>query len=286
MNPESQSANSLTNTQYWDSVWANREVPLPLNPNQKGLNGVVPRSYHDYFQRIFRSIDVKPEDLLCEAGCGGSIFLPYFRQQFDLIAEGLDNSKEGCSLSDAVANQCGIQTPIHFGDVFDPPEHLLERYRIVVSFGLAEHFKPTTTVINALKKLVQPSGYLITQVPNMHGAVGLLQRLVDPGVYNVHVPLSPTELADAHRACGLQIIDARHLMTACFSVVNFSGPDSRVSARVGLRLTSWLSKAIWIIEGLGIPSVPNGLTSPFVFVVAQKSARAPDNIFVNKSNEF
>jgi hypothetical protein len=273
MDAEKQVVGSLTDTQYWDGVWADRAVPYPLDPNQKGLNGYVARSYHRYFEAVFRSIGVKAGDMLCEAGGGGSIFLPYFRREFGLIAEGLDNSQEGCALSEAIARQCGIQTPVYCGDVFKPPENLLERYRVVVSFGLAEHFRPTATIISALMTLVQPSGYLITQVPNMHGAVGLLQRLVDPSVYSVHVPLSPSELAAAHRECDLRVLDARHLMTACFSVVNFSGRGSRIPARFGLRLASWLSKAIWIIEGLGLPPIPNGVTSPFVFVVAQKAAR-------------
>ena len=266
------SLTALTDVSYWDGVWTKRAVPDPLDPAIKGLNGTVPRAYHRYFQETFRKLQIKPGDLLLEAGCGGSAYLPYFCAQFGLAAEGLDNSEEGCALSRAIANKSGIPTPIHQGDLFRPPEHMRERYRVVISFGLVEHFEPTTTAISALAALVQPGGYLITQVPNMHGAMGLLEKLINPPVYNVHVPLSPKELAGAHRACGLEVVDSRYLMTACFSVLNFNGPGSRVAPRVGLRLTSWLSKAIWSIEALGFPAIPNGITSPFVFVVARKSA--------------
>jgi 2-polyprenyl-3-methyl-5-hydroxy-6-metoxy-1,4-benzoquinol methylase len=268
---------SLTDTNYWDRTWANRTVPNPLDPSQGTLNGTVARSFHRFFERVFGSLDVKPGDLLLEAGCGGSVFLPYFCKQFGLAAEGLDNSEEGCGLSQAISEKSAITTRIVLGDVLNPPESLSERYRVVFSLGLAEHFQPTTDIVAALKALVQPSGFLITIVPNMHGAMGLLQRLVDPSVYAVHVPLSPRELADAHRSCGLEVVEASHLMTVNFSVLNFSGPRSRVPARVGLRIASWASKAIWTFEKI-FPQIPNGITSPFVAVVARKQASSPSTI--------
>jgi SAM-dependent methyltransferase len=264
---------SLTDTQYWDRTWANQVIPDPLDPAQKGLNGVLSRSLHQFFDSLFQSLDARPGDLLLEAGCGGSVFLPYFRNRFGFAAEGLDNSEEGCQLSEAIAAKSGIETPIFLGDVLNPPEHLVNRYKIVWSAGLVEHFRPTTAVLSALTSLLQPSGYLITLVPNMHGAVGALQRLIDPAVFALHVPLSPETLAAAHHACGLQISIARYLMTAYFSVLNFDGPDCRVPKRVGLRVASWTSKAIWICERLGLPSIPNRITSPYVAVVARKAQR-------------
>jgi 2-polyprenyl-3-methyl-5-hydroxy-6-metoxy-1,4-benzoquinol methylase len=262
---------SLTDTEYWDRTWAHRVIPDPLDPVQKGLNGVLSRSLHQFFASIFRSIDVSPGDLLLEAGCGGSVFLPYFSKHFGFVAEGLDNSQEGVQLSEAIAAKSGIAAPIFLGDVLHPPEHLVNRYKIVFSMGLAEHFRPTTAVLSALTAFLQPSGHLITFVPNMHGAVGLLQRLIDPAVFSMHVPLSPESLAAAHRACGLQITTARHLMTACFSVLNFSGPSSRIPERIGLRAASWTSKVFWVCESLGVPSMPNRITSPYVVVVAHKA---------------
>jgi hypothetical protein len=91
-------------------------------------------------------------------------------------------------------------------------------------------------------------------------------------VYRVHVPLSPAQLAQAHRDCGLAVHTAVHLMTANFSVVNFSGPHSRVPPRLGLRLASWASKAVWSLQRIGMPELPNGWTSPYVVVAAQRTA--------------
>jgi hypothetical protein len=267
-------AESLTDPHYWDKTWAGRTIPPPLDWRGRGLNATVPRRWHRFFSQAFASLGIGPGDRLLEAGCGGSVFLPYFVTEHGLAAEGLDNSPEGCELSGAIARRSGIFTPIHFGDVLHPDASLLGRYRAVFSLGLAEHFVPTTSIINALSVFLQPSGWLITVVPNMHGTVGMLQKLVDPGVYGIHVPLSPTELAEAHRACSLSVLSAQHLMTANFSVVNFSGPGSRMPPGIGLRLTSWTNKLIWSLERAGLPEMPNRWMSPYVVVVAQRAITA------------
>jgi cyclopropane fatty-acyl-phospholipid synthase-like methyltransferase len=207
---------------------------------------------------------------MLEAGCGGSVFLPYFAKEYGLSAEGIDNSLEGCELSNAIARQSGIATPIHYGDILDPPESMRAQYRMVFSCGLAEHFSPTTSIVRALTAFLRPDGCLITIVPNMHGLVGALQNLINPRVYDLHVPLSPSELSAAHRSCGLSVLDARHIMTVNFSVVNFAGSHSRIPERLGLRLASWTSKAVWSLQRAGLPELPNGWTSPYVAVVARQ----------------
>jgi 2-polyprenyl-3-methyl-5-hydroxy-6-metoxy-1,4-benzoquinol methylase len=267
---------ALTDTGYWDRTWAHRTIPEPLNPHATGLNGTVARYWHSFFGRAFRLAGICSGDRLLEAGCGGSVFLPYFASEYQLAAEGLDNSPEGCELSNAISRKSGIQTPIHSGDVLQPPQPLRGRYKLVFSLGLAEHFYPTTSIIKALVLFLEPGGLLITAVPNMHGLVGALQRVVDPAVYRVHVPLSPAELAHAHRSCGLSVLSATHGMTANFSVVNFSGPGSRVAPAVGLRLASWTSKIVWSLERIGLAEIPNAWTSPYVVVVARQSNSADE----------
>lgn len=269
MNPEK--ITPLTDVAYWDRTWAQRAVPAPLNPDPPGLNGEVPRRWHGFFAGLFARLGIAPGDRLLEAGAGGSVFLPYFAQRFGLLADGIDNSPEGCELSQAIAARAGTANQIMLGDVFDPPAGLCARYRVVFSMGLAEHFRPTTAIIAALARFLEPGGWLVTAVPNMHGLPGALQRVIDPVVFAAHVPLSPAQLAHAHQACGLAIVEARHLMSVNLSVLNFDGPHSRVPARIGLRAASWLSKALWIMERAGLPERPNRITSPWVTVVARAS---------------
>lgn len=118
---------SLTDSDYWDRTWSGRTIPEPLDPHGRGLNSTLPRRWHRFFSQSFASLGIRAGDRLLEAGCGGSVFLPYFVREYGLDAEGLDNSSEGCELSEAIAKQSGILTPIHFGDVLQPPAPLLRR---------------------------------------------------------------------------------------------------------------------------------------------------------------
>ena len=259
----------LTDVAYWDRNWASRPAPDPLDPARPGLNGTMSRSLHRFFERFFVKLAVKPGDLIVEAGSGGSIILPYFKTQFQLRAEGIENSPVGTETSRAIAAKSGVETPIHDADLFKLPPHLLQRYDIVFSYGLVEHFLPTTLILDQLKSIARPGGHLVTLIPNMRGVVGWLQKVANPEVFAIHVPLSAAELAQAHRDSGLEVIEYGYIMTVNFSAINFAG-SGRLLSGAGPRLASWGSKLVWLAESLRFPEMPNALTSPYAFVIARK----------------
>ena len=260
-----------TNPDYWDRVWSDRPVNDPMDPQAPGLNGAVARAWHKLFSDLFMGWQIGHGARIVEVGCGGSTVLPYFAKVFGLDAHGLDYSATGCLLSEAIAQKARVTTEIHCGDVFDVPNGLKDSFDVVYSAGLAEHFFPTEKIVSALGDLARPGGYILTIVPNMHGIVGLSQRLVSPSVYRVHTPLDPNELAEAHRRSGLAVLEAGHFMTANFSVINFESEDKRVPTNIGLRLASWASKSIWLCESFGLPEIRNRLTSPYVLCTARKN---------------
>jgi SAM-dependent methyltransferase len=252
---------ALTNDAYWDASWTHRAVPAPLDPHAPGLNGTVPRAYHAFFAEMFTVAGIQPGDSIMEVGCGGSQFLPYLARAWKLEARGIDYSTEGCKLAEAIARNAGIAVTVEMADVFGK---VTKQSRFVYSCGLVEHFRPTETIIGALHEWCD--GYLLTMVPNMNGLPGWLQRLVQPEIFAAHVPLTPAELAEAHEVCGLEVLRVGYFMAANFSVVNPTG--NRFGGSV-LRGMSWMSKAIWILQRLGLPVPENRLTSPHVYVLAR-----------------
>jgi SAM-dependent methyltransferase len=228
----------LTHAGYWDRVWDGHSVSRPLDPNDRTLNNFMNLELHQFFQRVFRRIiPSNCEGIqLIELGCGGST----------------------------------IPADIRLGDMFDPPHDMIGAFDVVFSSGLVEHFSPTTDVIEVSVRFCKPGGHLITLVPNLAGALGFLQRLLNKPVYDLHVPLSLDDLVQAHRDCGLDIVDFGLIGTVNFSVLNFSGPQSRVSPRIGLRLASWTSKIVWIMRRIGMPDMPNRLFSPYIACIAKK----------------
>ena len=259
----------LTDVAYWDRNWATRPSPDPLDPESPGLNGTRERSLHRFFTSAFAKLAVKPGDLIVEAGSGGSVILPYFKTQFGLRAEGIENSPVGAETSLNIAAKSGVETPIHAADLFDLPENLLQRYDVVFSYGLVEHFRPTTLILDQLRAVARPGGHLVTLIPNMRGLMGWFQQIANREVFDIHVPLSASELAQAHRDSGLEVIGYGYIMTVNFSAINFTGRETLIS-RIGPRLASWSSKLVWLAELLGCPEIPNSLTSPYAFVLARK----------------
>jgi hypothetical protein len=64
-------------------------------------------------------------------------------------------------------------------------------------------------------------------------------------------------------------VEAGYFMTANFSAINFQGRRGAIGW-AGPRLAAWSSKAFWLLERFGIPEMPNPITSPYAYVLAQK----------------
>lgn len=267
MSNEISLADSLTDSKYWDGVWVGREIPKPMPFSAPGLNGTISREFHGMFQNMFRACGLQHGDSICELGCGGSIYLPYFRREFGFDTSGVDFSPEGCALSRAIFAQAGLEGHIVQGDVFAEPT---QQFDIVFSAGLAEHFRPTRRIVSAMARWVRPGGHLLTLVPNMNGACGFLQRLINPDIYGLHVPLTPDELSDAHRSAGLDVMSSSYFMSVNFSVVNTTG--GRIPQSLAVRSLWWPTKLLWSLERIGLKFPPNRLTSPYVAVLAKKPA--------------
>jgi hypothetical protein len=76
----------LTDSEYWDRTWAGRTIPQPFDPRDGGLNATVPRRWHRFFSQTFGVLGIQAGDRLLKAGCGGSVFLPYFANAHGLAA--------------------------------------------------------------------------------------------------------------------------------------------------------------------------------------------------------
>jgi hypothetical protein len=99
----------------------------------------------------------------------------------------------------------------------------------------------------------------------------LLQRVVDRRTFELHVPLTPDALAEAHRACGLTPVAWGHLGTLNLGVINLSRWATRPLAH---RLLTWMlagaSMGVWSLERLFGAELPSGPISPVAYCVARK----------------
>lgn len=204
---------------YWDRVWGTLPAPGSFDPEGRGCAHRRDRE----FARIFNDAltDLPASSVVLEAGAADSSVLPYFARLGHRIV-GVDYSEIGC---DRLRVRLGpYAAEVICCDIFNAPAAALGRADLVFSIGLVEHFTDTSKCLAALAALVRPGGRLLTIIPNMRGAVGLLQRLVAPSVYAVHVPLSVAELRTAHENAGAKVQRAEYLMATEFGVVNYNEP--------------------------------------------------------------
>jgi hypothetical protein len=144
----------------------------------------------------------------------------------------------------------------------------------VYSSGVAEHFIPTERCLAAFAGFLKPGGKMITIIPNMTGSVGLLQKICNRAVFDVHVPMTAEELRQAHEKAGMRVEFCRYFLSSGFGIANVSGLDENlVSTRIKKQLIKGLhgaSALTWMLEDRTRPFPATRFFSPFVVCFAEK----------------
>jgi len=235
--------------EYWDGLWTDAALPEPIDHTDADFRNRPERVMAEYLHGCLGDLD--PGSRLLEVGCARSPWLPYFAHRYGFRVTGLDYSEPGCAAERRVLRRAEVDGEVIEADMFDPPPELLGSFDVVVSFGVIEHFAKTTSALSAIGSLTKPGGLVITTVPNMTGAIGWLQRQLNPAVFDIHVPLDAPALAHAHRLADLQVERSDYLLSTNFGVVNLHGlsPSRRNRlAAAGLLHLTRLSKLAWITE--------------------------------------
>jgi SAM-dependent methyltransferase len=206
---------------YWDRAWERDDHQSEVvTPDATSIWAHRDQLYH----KVIRRLVGPPAHLsVVEVGCARSAWLPYFAREFHATVAGLDYSALGATQAAARLQQAGIAGDVRCADLFDPPPDWSGAFDLAVWFGVAEHFEETTQAVRAAARLLKPGGLLITQIPNMSGLAGWLQRVCNRPVYDIHVPHTRDGLQAHHAAAGLDVICAEYLVPVDFCVVEMGG---------------------------------------------------------------
>jgi 2-polyprenyl-3-methyl-5-hydroxy-6-metoxy-1,4-benzoquinol methylase len=212
----------LAGRPYWETQWRTR-----------GSARLRHLSYFRYsFGRLLAE-HVKPGEVVCEIGCGGSIWLPFLARR-GAEAWGIDYSATGIALASENLSRAGATAKLVEADLFDGTPLPPAQFDLIYSLGFLEHFADGAGVVARIAEFLRPGGVLITLVPNFVGVWGAVQRGVDPEVYAVHVPYTPAALDEAHARGGLRtLVAARYFGGFGPLVVNYSGRLRRFPSPVG-----------------------------------------------------
>jgi SAM-dependent methyltransferase len=258
--------------EYWDATWEDEQSSPEIDPRSSSIWAHRDQRFHAAFQRL---IDTRSPSIL-ELGCARSRWLPYFAKEFGATVAGLDYSPLGAAQAAASLRRAGVDGEVRCADLFDPPADWRNAFDVVVWFGVAEHFNDATGAIRAASAFLKPGGLLITEIPNMVGAIGLLQRWFNKPVYDIHVPHSRESLSHHHAAAGLDLVYANYVLPTDFCVIEMKGaPEGvirSVQERVLYLLRLFTGCVWWLDRRLSLPA-PRW-TSGFVLVAARRPAEA------------
>ncbi|UEG52879.1 class I SAM-dependent methyltransferase [Mucilaginibacter daejeonensis] len=192
-------SNELTDRNFWANYWESKT----------GLAVEVPANYT--FHRLFK-------DLLSSKGFCTAIELGGFPGYYAIFLKkyfGLDTSLFDFYVHQPIlkevlaANQLkDDDIKVIEGDLFTyQPE---EKYDLVLSCGLIEHFNDTKDVIARHLPFLKPGGTLFITLPNFTGVNGWVQRSYDMDNYNKHniSSMDPVKLAQYCKELGLKEVSS------------------------------------------------------------------------------
>ena len=261
---------------HWDHVWEAENFAAEIDPRSTSLWAHRDLIFHRVITNCLaahRSTGAQVSPRLLELGCAQSAWLPYFAREHEAQIAGLDYSEIGAEQSRARLQRVGIPAEIRCADLFEPPEDWLGAFDVVTWFGVAEHFEDTSTAIAAAARYLRPGGLLITEIPNMSGPIGWLQRWANKPVYDIHVPLTAEDLATHHERAGLRIAFADYVVPTDFGVVDMAGippgPMNVIKNKIMYALRLLTGVVWWLDKRIG-PFRPGRMTGGFVLVCARK----------------
>ncbi len=139
-----------------------------------------------------------------------------------------------------------------------------QKYDLVFSNGLIEHFKDTEDIIRQHIKYLAKDGVLWISLPNLRGMNGLVQQWFDKENYDIHYIecMDPEYLAGICRKLGLKDVQAG--FHGKFSVWLEKKPGTSLAAKA-------ITRSIWVAGKVVFKLLPveSRFFSPYIILTAR-----------------
>lgn len=261
---------------YWDNNWKqNNELSECINPRNTKYYNYPNIKLHEYFKRCIadyrqkNNIADNNQIKLLEVGCANSQWLTYFKKEYNIQICGLDYSEVGCELIKKVLEREGVNGVIYCENLFSHPTELLESFDIVLTIGVIEHFENPSECINALKRFLKPNGILITEIPNLLGIFGVIQKMIDISCYNKHVAMNREQLISEHEKAQLSVKDCDYMVLGNFWTLNFTRIKNKWYYQPLSKVISLVTYINFYIEK-NFKFKPNGFLCSIIVCTAKK----------------
>jgi hypothetical protein len=248
--------NRMTTEDTWQKHWSGRNYIQYVSKTY---------SYHDVINRISHQIPIGGSCI--ELGGFPGYFSIYFKKYCGFVPTLIDYYFDKKIFKDIIdfnglseSDICCIKD-----DVFTHSPN--NRYDLVASFGLIEHFTDLHGILRAHIKYMKPGATLLIGLPNFRGINGLLQKYFDPENLSIHnldvmnLALIKNNLKDL----GLLHVDVSYYPSTQVWIENIS--DRGVIINLIVRLVGKITKFSGLLFGK-----ENKILSNSIIV----TARAPE----------
>jgi 2-polyprenyl-6-hydroxyphenyl methylase/3-demethylubiquinone-9 3-methyltransferase len=184
-----------TTPESWDWHW--RRIRLPQRPRWFNPNAVYAR------RLVMRAIRPGMGSLF-EVGCAPGAWLAELGRRTGLAVAGCDVAPLGVRAAERNLHLLGVPGRVLEADVFELARRSEERFDLVYSLGVVEHFDDPAEILAAHAALCAPGGRVVVGVPNLEGVSGAIFRRASPTLLRSHRVLSPADLLAAARRAGLE----------------------------------------------------------------------------------
>ena len=137
------------------------------------------------------------------------------------------------------------------------------KFDVVCSFGLVEHFSDTAQAVAACASFAKPGGLVLTLIPNMTGLNGFFYKTLNRRVFDTHVPLTLSQLVQAHKQSGLDVYCESYLL-GLPGIIDENRNESSLFRALLRKCAHYLSRVIWWAEERGVGVPENQITSPYM----------------------
>jgi len=181
----------LTNREHWEEEYKDGSINSHSDKNQKSIYRRIAnlikrligkkltsmtKSYDEYllFDVILKRYlaNVEKGSSVIEVGCAPGTYVMKVARAFDLMPYGVEYTSSGTSLCKENFERQGYEpNNVQFADFLSDEFQSLnsEKYDVVISRGLIEHFENPEDIIKTHMALLKPGGQLIISIPNLRG---------------------------------------------------------------------------------------------------------------------
>jgi len=242
--------------EYWNKVWGGK-----IDVSKIDINYYTNNLLHQLFLKYLPKEKLR----ICEIGCAMSPYLLYFKDYFDYEIYGFDYDKEAVKKTLYIYNQYGYKANIFYRNFFsnDP----FDKVDVLFSMGVFEHFSNLEESIKHTNLYLKDDGIIITIIPNMNGIVGLLQKIFNKKVYDIHFPYTKKDLLFAHEKAGYKTLFCDYFGIYQGGVINLG--DIKYKNIIS-KLLAMPGKPLYYLNKFTNFKLDSKFNSPYVVYIGKK----------------